>query len=134
IDTVSPDVTTFPDTGLTQSTVYYYRVRASNAAGDSAASNVATATTPGLPAAPTNLNASDISSNEIDLSWTDHAVNEDGFRIERSIDGVIFSLVASVGQNVTIYADTALTASITYYYRVHSFNSGGESGYTNVAS
>jgi hypothetical protein len=38
-------VTTYPDTGLTPLTVYFYRVRASNLAGDSAYSNTAIAVT-----------------------------------------------------------------------------------------
>ena len=134
IATVGANVTTFPNTGLTQSTVYYYRVRASNGAGDSAASNVVMVTTPGLPAPPSNLSANAVSSGEIDLSWTDNSVNEDGFRIERSTDGVIFTLVGSVGANLTTFADTTVAPSTLYYYRVHSFNSGGESAYTNVAS
>ena len=42
--------TTFTDSGLSPSTTYYYRVVASNSVGDSAPSNVASATTPaGLP-------------------------------------------------------------------------------------
>ena len=39
--------TAFTDTGLTPTTTYFYRVVASNSAGDSAPSNVASATTPG---------------------------------------------------------------------------------------
>ncbi len=45
ITTVGAGVTTFTDTGLSPSTTYYYRVRASNSAGDSAYSNEANATT-----------------------------------------------------------------------------------------
>jgi hypothetical protein len=39
-------VTTFSNTGLSRSTAYRYRVRATNGGGDSAYSNIATATTP----------------------------------------------------------------------------------------
>jgi serine protease AprX len=49
IATVGADVTTFPNTSLTASTSYSYRVRATNAGGDSAYSNTASATTPGGP-------------------------------------------------------------------------------------
>jgi len=45
IATVGPNVTTYPDTGLASGTTYYYRVKAYNAAGDSAYSNEAHATT-----------------------------------------------------------------------------------------
>jgi hypothetical protein len=51
INTVGANITTYNDTGLSASTAYYYRVRANNAAGDSAYSNEANATTaaPGSP-------------------------------------------------------------------------------------
>src|SRR5437660_7353979 len=39
--------TAFTDSGLGASTTYFYRVLASNSVGDSAPSNVASATTPG---------------------------------------------------------------------------------------
>src|SRR5439155_651859 len=43
--TSGPDVTSWSSTGLSTGTTYFYRVRASNALGDSPPSNVATATT-----------------------------------------------------------------------------------------
>ncbi|MGH2688531.1 MAG: DNRLRE domain-containing protein, partial [Actinomycetota bacterium] len=46
IATVGANVTTYSNTGLTAATQYFYRVRATNTAGDSANSNVANATTP----------------------------------------------------------------------------------------
>lgn len=46
IEAVGAGVTTFTDTGRTAGTTYYYRVRAYNAAGDSAYSNTAQATMP----------------------------------------------------------------------------------------
>ena len=39
------------------------------------------------PAAPSNLTATAVSSNRINLAWTDNASTELGVRIERSIDG-----------------------------------------------
>lgn len=45
IATVGANVTTYSNTGLAASTTYYYRVRATNTAGDSANSSVASATT-----------------------------------------------------------------------------------------
>ena len=86
------------------------------------------------PAAPTNLVATAISSSQIALSWTDNANNETGFQIQRSTNGVNFTLIATLGANVTTYTDNGLTAATTYYYRVRAFNASGNSAASNVAS
>ena len=52
VATVGPNVTTYGDTGLSSSTVYDYRVRASNTAGNSAYSNTASASAPDGCGAP----------------------------------------------------------------------------------
>jgi outer membrane biosynthesis protein TonB len=86
------------------------------------------------PAAPANLLATAISSSQIALSWTDNSNNESGFQIQRSSDGVNFTLVVTVGVNVTTYTNSGLTAATTYYYRLRAFNSRGNSALSNVAS
>ena len=55
--TVAANTTQYADNNLLASTRYLYRVRASNAAGNSAYSNVAEATTPATPPVDTNLPA-----------------------------------------------------------------------------
>ena len=56
IGTASANATSYQDTsGLSASTLYTYRVRATNAGGDSAYSNEASATTQAAPAGPANL-------------------------------------------------------------------------------
>src|SRR5262249_34117299 len=40
--------------------------------------------------------------------------------------------MATVGANVTTYADSGLSASTTYYYRVRAYNSAGDSDYSGV--
>jgi len=91
-------------------------------------------TTPTVPTAPGSLAAGSVSDQRIDLSWSDLSDNESGFRIERSANGVDFSEIAQVGSNVKSYADTGLSASTWYYYRLRAWNSVGASAYSNVAS
>jgi hypothetical protein len=137
IGTTGASVSSFSDTGLAADTTYHYRVRAHNAVGNSAYSNVASAKTHTLPppdAAPTGLTATAVSASQINLAWTQTSSNEVGFRIERSPDGFIFAEIATVGANVTAYNDTGLAADATYHYRVRAYNAGGTSPYSNVAS
>ena len=89
---------------------------------------------PVIPAAPSNLVATTFSSTQINLSWTDNANNENGFKVEQSTDGVNFTQIALLGSNAVTYPATGLTASTTYYYRVVSFNDAGNSQYSNTAS
>jgi hypothetical protein len=113
-------------------------VRAQNAAGSSAWSNSDTAVLSdqqGPPAAPSGLNAVPVSSSRIDLTWADSSDSEDGFRVERSLSATSgFAQIASVGADATSYSSTGLSADTTYYYRVRTYNSAGNSGYSNTAS
>jgi beta-lactamase superfamily II metal-dependent hydrolase/transcriptional regulator CtsR len=138
IATVAAGVTTFSSTGLAAGTLYEYRVRAYNAAGSSAYSNTASATTespaPVAPAAPSGLSAASISTSRIDLGWSDNSNDEDGFRIERRSGGGSFAEIATVAAGVTTFSSTGLAASTLYEYRVRAFNAAGASAYSNTAS
>jgi FtsP/CotA-like multicopper oxidase with cupredoxin domain len=79
--------------------------------------------TPGTPpAAPTNLRVTFVSSNQIDLTWTDNSDNETLFNIERSLDGTSYGFHASVGTNVESYSDSGLDANTPYWYQVSASN------------
>jgi subtilisin family serine protease len=134
LGTRAANFTTFSNTGLAADTAYQYRVRAYDGTNHSAYSNVASATTQSLAAAPTNLSAAAVSSSRIVLSWTDNAGNEAGFKVERGTDGVTFSQVAVLGANATTYSNTNLVANTSYYYRVRAYEGTNHSGYSNTAS
>jgi hypothetical protein len=136
VATTAQNVTTYQDLGLNASTSYSYRVRAMNAGGDSDTSNVAVATTlpaPIPPAAPSGLTAT-VTSQQVTLSWIDNSSNETGFVIERasSNGNGTFSVIATVGANVTSYADTSVAPGKTYSYRIRAVNSGIYSEYSNL--
>jgi hypothetical protein len=129
IATLAADATAYSDTGLAPSTLYYYRLRAYNGAGNSAWSNVASDLTqapPPPPAAPVPLVATAVSGNRIDLGWTDVS-GENGYRLERSEDGASYTLIASPAADASAYSDTGLAPATTYHYRLIAFNGGGDS-------
>jgi hypothetical protein len=81
-----------------------------------------------LPFTPDKLEAVQISSSQINLSWEDKSTNERGFKIERKTSTGTFQLIGSVGTNTTNYSDRAgLQAGIVYIYRVYAYNSAGNS-------
>ena len=139
VGTVAADVTSYTDSfNLSASTTYYYRVLATNSAGDSAPSLVVGITTLAListPTAPSSLNAYATSSTSITISWTDESTNETGFKIERSLSSSSgFVQIGTVGVGVTTYISGSLASSTTYYYRVAATNSAGSSPYSNTAN
>lgn len=142
VETVGPNVHYWLNQELQPNTLYFYRVRAYNQAGNSAYSNIASARTPfdttnigGIPNPPTNLENAVISNTQINLNWHDNSNNEQGFKIERRKDGEsAFTQVAEVGANVTSYQNMNLMRNTLYFFRVRAFNSNGSSAYSNITS
>ncbi|MEQ1850143.1 MAG: fibronectin type III domain-containing protein [Chthoniobacteraceae bacterium] len=132
-----PGTVAISDLELTPGTHYRYRIRAFNTYGESAYSPEVSATTPvsNLPsAAPAGLSANPISTNRIDLGWTDESDNETGFKIERSINSADFVEIARTGGGVTTFSDSGLSLGTQYAYRVRAFNTYGNSEYSLDAS
>jgi cytochrome c553 len=129
----------FSDTTAVQNTAYYYRIRATNTAGNSTWSNtvnVTTSSTVTAPSAPSNLVATAASGTRVNLTWTDNSSNEVGFRIQRATNsGFTLGVTnATATANVNTYGDTAVVSGTTYYYRLLATNNAGESAWSNVVS
>jgi titin len=150
IGTVGADVTSYSDIGreiggLEPGTTYCYRVRAYNAFDGSNPSNESCVTTPlgppptSPPEPPSDLVATAVSSGQIDLTWQDNSDNECGFKIERKVEGGSWTLIRTVGADVTSYSDTGaptedrLQPNTSYCYRVRAYNVVGDSSYSNGA-
>src|SRR5206468_2356162 len=129
----TPSTTSFSDTGLTGSTSYSYRVRATDAAGNlSAYSNIATATTPVAaditpPSAPSVISAAVVSTSEIDLSWTASTdnVGVTGYQVDRCQGASCTSFAQIATPAATSYNDIGLAAGTTYRYRVRATDAAG---------
>jgi fibronectin type 3 domain-containing protein/lysophospholipase L1-like esterase len=86
------------------------------------------------PAAPSSLNAT-ASNQQINLSWTDNASDESGFRVERKTGaGGTYAQIAQLPAGATSHSDTTAAVGTTYFYRVYAYNGGGSSGFSNEAS
>lgn len=72
-------------------------------------------------------------SSSLTVNWADSATNEDNYVLERSTDGTNFTVIATLGANITSYNEIGLTPNTQYFYQVKATNSTGASVYTSVA-
>lgn len=137
----TPTGTSYSDTGLTASTAYTYRVRATDAAGNlSGYSAEASATTPAppdttAPSAPAGLTATADYATAIDLAWTaaTDAVGVTGYKVERKAGAGAFVEIAT--PTATAYRDTDVDPSTAYTYRVRATDAAANlSTYSGEAS
>jgi len=89
-----------------------------------------------VPDAPSDLSATALDANSIQLIWTEHSANESGYRVERSeSSGSGFSEIALLASNTTSYTDNSgLSEGTQYFYRVQAYNGTGNSSDSNEAS
>jgi hypothetical protein len=89
---------------------------------------------------PSNVNFTNVISTEVPaessltVNWSDNATNETNYVLERSTDATNFTVIATLGANVTSYNQTALTPNTLYYYRVKATNATDSSVYSEIAS
>ena len=136
---LSADTQSYLDTTVVGGTDYWYRVRCSNAAGDSSwltTSSETTAPDVTLPDAPSDLTATP-GATGVTLEWAENeATLIDNYVIEVSINnGITWTeLSTSVEYGTDTYLDTtATTEGQHYWYRVKVAYSGGDSAYSNTA-
>src|SRR5262249_34664074 len=86
------------------------------------------------PAAPGKLVGVAKSPTSIQLTWVNNAGQSDSMRLERSLDGVSWSPLTTLGASTTSYLYSSLNANTTYYYRMQYFNAAGSSKWTTVVT
>ena len=86
------------------------------------------------PATPGQLEAEALSSSQVTVSWNETIPNVTGYTLERRNSDGTWSVIATLGGNVTSYVDSGLTAGTTYAYRVTASNAQGNSPVSGVIS
>ena len=88
-----------------------------------------------LPGVPSALSANAPDATQVQLTWTDGAISEASYDIERSTSGSggPFSLLANVAANSVSYTDNTVVADQQYCYRVRANFCSVPSNYTNTA-
>ena len=111
--------------GLSASTLYHYRVKSKDAAGNLATSDDFTFTTMAspdtiAPSVPANLSVSAVSSSQINLTWTASTdnVGVTGYKVFRG--------GSQVGTATgTSFSNTGLSPSTAYNYTVSGYDAAG---------
>ncbi|MEM0449177.1 MAG: fibronectin type III domain-containing protein [Methanomassiliicoccales archaeon] len=130
------NVNSYTDVGLSDGTVYYYKVSATNSAGEGALSAEVSCVTFALPSEPLSLSGVG-GVRSVTLSWSppasDGGTPITGYRLYRGTSTTSQSLIATLGP-VLSFVDASLSNGTTYYYRVSAVNAVGEGGSSPIAS
>ena len=90
---------------------------------------------PPPPGAPTRLTATAVSPFQIDLSWRENSDEEEGFRVQRRVEGSSDWIdIGTTGANVATYSDTGLEPTTSYRYRVRAYRNIVASAFSNEAA
>jgi len=132
----TPNLTHYEFTNCLPNTTYYFAVRAYYGSTTSPNSNLASVTTPPLDLrAPSNLVATAVSCNQINLTWVDNATNEQGFKVYRKKSGGSWeSPVTLPTPNLNHYESTDCDPGTLYYFAVRAYCGTLTSPNSNLAS
>jgi fibronectin type 3 domain-containing protein len=114
--------------GVTAGATYAYRIKASNAGGDSAFSAPASVS---VLRAPVPATGRAVSSTLVTLTWADPNPNDTAFKVERRVGAGAITQIAVVAASARTY-NTLTSPGTTYTYRVRAANASGDSSYATT--
>lgn len=131
LTTAGRNVSSFQDLAPPTGSTVSYRVRAFNGVGNSAYTNVATVATQG-PTPPSLLEASPLSSHQVELRWTDNTADETDFQIQiRQTPGEFeYGVIAEVEADQTVHLFEELFVDTGFQFRVRAITEDGPSSWS----
>ncbi|WP_163410998.1 LamG-like jellyroll fold domain-containing protein [Flavobacterium ajazii] len=134
INTLAANTISYNDSGLTPNTVYYYRVKATNATESSAYSEIGSVTTPPIPSAPakaanptpaSGYNFVQLNGGNTTLKWTGSS-NTTTYAVYLGTNPANLTKLADVAYVAApSYQLTGLNTATTYYWRIDASNAKG---------
>jgi murein DD-endopeptidase MepM/ murein hydrolase activator NlpD len=82
--------------------------------------------------APYYLSIEGTSEHSVSVRWNDFSNNAQGFKVERRVGAGPWTPLAALGANSMRYMDEGLSLAASYCYRMRSFNTQGDSNYSNI--
>lgn len=128
---LNPNIVKYTDKRLNNTKIYYYRIQVFDAANSTSYSNEVEVSFQ-IPGKPTELEARNISANEIQLNWKDNSYQEKEFVIEAK-QFTSFREIGRVGANTTTFIHKGTLSEGTFTYRVKAVNGIVQSAYSNEA-
>ncbi len=110
---ITSTATTWTDNGIAANNQYKYRIASYNGSGQSAWRETALFAT--TPSAPNNVQAEKVGTGDIQVTWTNTAVQQDGAIIYDN--GV---QVGTVGAGIETFAHSAPNPSVTHTYTIRA--------------
>ena len=107
-------------TGLTNNTVYYFKVAAVNSVGTSDYSTVSSGVRPA--SLPPVISTVTVGDGSLTFTWNAITHGGDNYRIYWGTDSTFATAYSYTGTTLTTYTVSSLTNGTTYYFRVAGWN------------
>jgi len=135
IATIPANMNYYRDSGLDNTKTYTYKIRAKEDVVYSSYSNEDSAQPYQVPGAPGGAALSDITDEQMRLSWTAATGTVTGYKVERSVDaGGTWLQIIVVRIGVLSFLDKGLVPSQAYHYRVRAYGPGGNGAYSDIVN
>lgn len=121
----------YMDSGLTPATIYYFRGKAINSAGESEFSKVISVATSNALQPPSNVNAASSGTSSIHIFWN-LVTGASGYILYWGTSSSSMSVLDTITDSSFI--QTNLSSSSTYYYKVSTIVNGCESEKSELVS
>jgi peptidoglycan hydrolase-like protein with peptidoglycan-binding domain len=116
IENLPANTTSYMDENLAEGT-YYYKVIAYLSSTDS--TPLISTTESFIVVIPSNITATLSGFNDIEVTWVNNSLIQDGLILSRSADGISYSDIATLSSTSTTYSDIDLDLG-TYYYKIRA--------------
>lgn len=129
--TLAANTIAYVDTGRSENTAYYYRVKATSGGNSSPYSMVASTSTVLL--APSGIGTWGTNTSGYNLGWTVNSAVTTGGTVQRSMDGLTWTQIATLPAGRGYYSDTipGFDPNQIYYYRLRNVAGSTTSGYAS---